>query len=122
MIDLIITGRNISVASLSNAWPGMQVTCFYEGADTRIQWHPDSPIPSKTEAEVLTAQDAYDLLLPWDRLRTERNALLVSSDWTQYNDSPLDEAKAEWATYRQELRDLPANTDDPANPTWPDAP
>jgi len=55
-------------------------------------------------------------------LRRERNDLLVSSDWTQYNDSPLDdEVKTEWATYRQELRDLPATTDDPANPTWPDA-
>jgi hypothetical protein len=56
-------------------------------------------------------------------LRVKRNALLDSSDWTQYNDSPLtDEAKAEWASYRQELRDLPANTPDPADPTWPNIP
>ena len=56
-------------------------------------------------------------------LRTERNAKLVSSDWTQYNDSPLDDgAKASWATYRQTLRDLPANTADPDNPTWPTPP
>ena len=57
------------------------------------------------------------------KLREERNALLVSTDWRLYNDSPLtDEAKAEWVTYRQTLRDLPANTDDPNSPTWPDAP
>jgi len=56
-------------------------------------------------------------------LRTERNAKLASSDWTQYTDSPLaDEAKASWSTYRQELRDLPATTEDPADPTWPEAP
>ena len=56
-------------------------------------------------------------------LRTERNTLLVSSDWTQGNDSPLDDgAKASWTTYRQELRDLPDTTDDPANPTWPEVP
>jgi hypothetical protein len=56
-------------------------------------------------------------------LRSKRNALLASSDWTQGNDSPLDnEAKAEWAIYRQELRDLPASTEDPADPTWPEAP
>jgi hypothetical protein len=66
--------------------------------------------------------DADALESSWERLRSERNTLLASSDWTQYNDSPLDEAKAEWATYRQELRDLPASTEDPANPTWPDAP
>jgi hypothetical protein len=40
-------------------------------------------------------------------LRRERNALLVASDWTQSNDSPLNSAKrAEWATYRQQLRDI----------------
>jgi hypothetical protein len=56
-------------------------------------------------------------------LREKRNPLLASSDWTQYTDSPLDdEAKASWTTYRQQLRDLPATTDDPANPTWPVAP
>ena len=56
-------------------------------------------------------------------LRRERNTLLVSSDWTHYTDSPLsDGAKASWTTYRQQLRDLPANTADPANPTWPAAP
>jgi len=66
--------------------------------------------------------DADALARSWDRLRTERNALLASSDWTQASDSPLtDEVQASWATYRGELRDLPASTD-PADPTWPEAP
>jgi hypothetical protein len=65
--------------------------------------------------------DADALASSWASLRTERNALLASSDWTQYTDSPLDD-KADWATYRQELRDLPASTEDPADPTWPEAP
>ena len=57
------------------------------------------------------------------RLRTKRNSLLTSSDWTQSTDTQLsDEDKASWATYRQELRDLPSNTVDPTNPSWPDAP
>ena len=56
-------------------------------------------------------------------LRMDRNMLLVSSDWTQNTDSPLDDSdKASWTTYRQALRDLPANTDDPNNPTWPTPP
>jgi hypothetical protein len=43
-------------------------------------------------------------------LRLKRDALLTESDWTQVNDSPLTtEKKAEWAVYRQALRDLPAN-------------
>ena len=53
-------------------------------------------------------------------IRRERNELLVSSDFTQLDDSPKD--KQAWKTYRQQLRDLPATTDDPANPTWPVAP
>jgi len=56
----------------------------------------------------------------YDLLRKDRDKALVASDWTQFNDSPLTDAKKqEWATYRQALRDLPANTDDPANPVWP---
>jgi len=62
-------------------------------------------------------------LRDWDRLRTERNTLLTESDWTQSPDSPVDdETKDDWISYRQELRDLPATTDDPANPTWPEMP
>ena len=42
-------------------------------------------------------------------IRNMRNGLLEESDWTQLNDSPLsDSKKQEWATYRQELRDLPS--------------
>jgi hypothetical protein len=41
-------------------------------------------------------------------IRQRRIGLLSSSDWTQTLDSPLSEAKrAEWAAYRQALRDLP---------------
>lgn len=47
-------------------------------------------------------------------LRDKRNARLKTSDWTQMPDSPLtDSKKQEWATYRQQLRDLPSSyTDD----------
>lgn len=56
-------------------------------------------------------------------LRQQRNEKLSESDWTQMNDSPLSsELKALWAQYRQELRDLPQNTVDPLNPTWPESP
>jgi hypothetical protein len=67
--------------------------------------------------------DADALASSWASLRTERNTLLASSDWTQSPDSPLaDEAKSEWAVHREALRDLPVNTPDPVDPTWPDAP
>jgi hypothetical protein len=60
-------------------------------------------------------------------IRQKRNDLLIASDWTQVNDSPLTDAKKiEWSTYRQELRDLPSyhqsttNFDDVVFPTQPD--
>ena len=59
----------------------------------------------------------------WRDVLQKRNNKLTASDWTQMADSPLsDSKKAEWATYRQALRDLPANTSDPANPTYPTKP
>ena len=54
-------------------------------------------------------------------LRSQRDSLLNQSDWTQFSDVALGN-KAAWATYRQALRDLPANTADPANPSWPAKP
>ena len=54
------------------------------------------------------------------QMKSHRLALLAASDWTQTLDAPLtDEQRAAWATYRQALRDAPANWE-PA-PTW-DAP
>ena len=43
-------------------------------------------------------------------LRIDRDNLLSKSDWTQIADCQLsDTKKAEWVTYRQQLRDLPSN-------------
>jgi hypothetical protein len=40
-------------------------------------------------------------------LRETRNSLLAKTDWTQINDNGLSDAKkAEYVTYRQQLRDL----------------
>jgi hypothetical protein len=42
----------------------------------------------------------------WEQIKLWRNSELNRTDWTQVADSPAD--KAAWATYRQALRDLPA--------------
>ena len=49
-------------------------------------------------------------------LRNRRNRLLSETDYLALSDSTLTD---EMRTYRQALRDLPANTADPANPVWP---
>ena len=52
-------------------------------------------------------------------MRKLRNIFLRASDWTQMADSPLTvEKKAEWATYRQALRDLPAQPGFPHEIVW----
>lgn len=56
----------------------------------------------------------------WDRLRTRRLQLLLLTDYTQGLDFTGD--RQAWATYRQELRDLPGNTADPFAPNWPTEP
>ena len=59
----------------------------------------------------------------WTEIRGVRNALLAESDFRVLPDSPLSDSKlAEWKTYRQALRDLPANTSDPSDPTYPTKP
>jgi hypothetical protein len=73
----------------------------------------------KSDAELLEIQNQKAM----KGLRRRRQVDLSSSDWTQMPDAPLtDEKKQEWATYRQQLRDLPENTTDPSNPTWPTQP
>jgi hypothetical protein len=63
-----------------------------------------------------------------DWVRSPRDFWLVRSDWTQTVDAPFTaEKKAEWAAYRQELRDLTAlyegeDLQSPADVVWPTKP
>lgn len=59
-------------------------------------------------------------LVAWSSLRNQRNELLSASDWTVLADTPTNTAA--WKAYRQQLRDLPANTTDPLNVVWPTPP
>jgi len=52
-------------------------------------------------------------------LRSERNRRLAETDWMASSDLTMSEAQK---AYRQALRDLPANTSDPAVPSWPTKP
>jgi len=54
------------------------------------------------------------------QVRSTRNEILSKYDWTQVADAPVD--KAAWATYRQALRDVPAQTGFPWEVTWPTTP
>ena len=74
-------------------------------------------------AEEIAEREAYARdVLPVEQmaaLRAKRNHLLAETDYLANTDVTMtDEMRA----YRQALRDLPANTSDPSNPTWPTKP
>jgi hypothetical protein len=50
-------------------------------------------------------------------VREDRNRRLAESDWTQLPDAQVD--KAAWASYRQALRDVPAQPGFPFDVVWP---
>ncbi len=82
--------------------------------------HPDSGLLF-VEGRVQARAGGQSPEKAWDELRTRRNQMLFQTDWTQLPDVP-DEIRAAYVPYRKALRELPASTADPANPTWPEAP
>ena len=100
-----------------------------ENSYENIEWNTDIVTSIPTQQQVLDkAQELYDGEA-MNRLRIHRNLLMSNCDWTQGADSPLsDSAKAQWATYRQALRDLPSTAsptlDGPFidNVVWPTKP
>lgn len=69
----------------------------------------------QSQEEIQAQEDASK-----EFIRSKRNTLLSSSDWTQVADAPVD--KAAWATYRQELRDITAQAGFPTEVIWPTKP
>jgi len=56
----------------------------------------------------------------WEQIKVWRNRELAASDWTMHTDAPTD--KVAWATYRQALRDLPAQAGKAEDAKFPVAP
>ena len=80
-----------------------------------LEWLDESQV-QPTEAEIQAEIARLEAEQPWKELRQQRNCLIAETDYLALSDSTL---TTEMATYRQALRDLPANTTDPTNPVWP---
>lgn len=65
----------------------------------------EKPSKEELEAKVLELKNAE----PMRMLRAERNELIDATDWRATVDYPGSD-QAAWITYRQALRDLPANS------------
>jgi hypothetical protein len=80
---------------------------------------------SDREQVAYCADHSLDEINPpsWNDIRRARNEALAACDYTQLPDTPISaEKKAEWATYRQALRDLPQIYAAPTVVEWPDVP
>ena len=89
---------------------------------------PNGNVPFTAEEEVArdaeeAAQAAKAPARAWQTLRDKRDQLLTETDWvvTMHKELGTNISSA-WKTYRQALRDLPANTSDPTDVTWPTKP
>ena len=59
---------------------------------------------------------AVDLAITAEGVRSERDSRLAATDWTALSDITM---TAEMTTYRQALRDVPAQAGFPQEITWP---
>ena len=101
-----------------DGYQGEDQTLYYDVMSNTVKCKDEideKPVATIEELE------AVKLELDKDYVRGKRNSLLAESDWTQNRDVVLSN-DAEWKTYRQALRDLPANTTDWTNPPWPTKP
>jgi len=77
---------------------------------------------TQSELDELEARaEAADLDM--SMVRSQRDGLLRSTDWTQVGDAALgDHTAEEWATHRQALRDLPSVYSRVSEVVWPNDP
>jgi hypothetical protein len=103
---------------------GYTITKLAAGDSNRCYQHNDVDVFLETH-EVGAFVDPVDYMA---KMRGERDRLLAACDWTRCDDAPFSaEQKTAWATYRQDLRDMPQ--DNPittkaeyAALEWPEAP
>ena len=115
MAELTITD------ALKDMCSGIPWTITDADYDT-LEWL-DETIPKPTLEALEKRRDQLIDTQPWKELREERNKRLSQCDWVTLKAySTGVPVPDEWKAYMQALRDLPANTEDPSSPTWPQEP
>ena len=77
-----------------------------------LEWVKEGNTPDEDETKKLT----------WDSIRATRNQILRDTDWTMTTGATVDQAQ--WAAYRQVIRDIPQTYKDktPDDVVWPTQP
>tara|TARA_R100001443_G_scaffold35242_2_gene49014 strand:+ start:9758 stop:10096 length:339 start_codon:yes stop_codon:yes gene_type:complete len=109
-MDVNLAIEQLGLNKGNNSWTVNQPNApnhitFWEGSD-----------PQPTQEQLQPAYEAAVKSYAWADLRSKRNSLLKETDYLALSDQSMSSAMT---TYRQDLRNLPANTSDPENPTWP---
>ena len=108
------------------SWSGNAGYAFYPYIEVTPEWNQFytlSPVVNVVDAEAKTVTGTITATpIPdadaWVLVRRLRNSRLTACDWTQLPDSPLTtEKKAEWAVYRQALRDI-TTQENPREIVW----
>ena len=115
----ISIGKAIKAINPNSQW-------MIENEDiNNITWL-SSDIPQPSAEEIQAKIQELEALEPMRLLRIERNSRLAETDWMANSDVVMTDG---WKTYRQALRDLPANSkpqlNDIGNLTnidWPEVP
>lgn len=89
----------------------IRVTCVAEDPEFQA-WLNEGNEPLPADESPLT----------WDDVRAKRDQLILASDWTMTPGATVDQAQ--WASYRQILRDLPQTfaLTGPESVVWPQPP
>lgn len=97
----------------------MLITVSYNGKKY-VDWSVDDLKASGVPQSVI---DTALIGSKWDETYSLRDTKLFETDWTQSQDSPLSPEKmAEFAVYRQALRDIPQSYMSPDDVVWPPKP
>ena len=100
-------------------------------SNLNVIWNEEANVYTTAPFTIPTQQECEDVWnstvrneVAFKNLRQERNTLLEHTDRYATLDYPHSNTVVQqnWFDYRQALRDLPANTEDPANPVWPTRP
>ena len=97
---------------------------MYDDADSSVNW--SIPIDEVNRhyqeylewAKTNTIEDADTETLTWDSIRFTRDQILKDTDWTMTTGATVDQAQ--WAAYRQVIRDIPQTYKDktPDDVVW----
>ena len=111
LTDGTVNENSILVPATSDH-PDIYIPCNENNKDYQdfLEW--------KSKGNKLAEADS----LSWDDIRLKRNKILIDTDWTMTTGATVDQAQ--WAAYRQTIRDIPQTYKDktPDDVVWPTQP